>query len=438
MREMKDSGIPWIGEIPKEWVICKVKNVVSHIGSGTTPTSGKIEFYENGTVNWIQSGDLYETNKINETNKKVSESAIKLFPALHIYKAKFIVIAMYGASVGNIAISNIDACVNQACCCIKTDEFNNLKYMFYWLFSCKNDFLKITDGGGQPNISQTKIKNQYYLKPPIEEQHRIADYLDTKCARIDSIRKNVEAEIEALKQYKKSVITEAVTKGLNKNVEMKDSGIPWIGNIPKKWQIVPLKRLVLMPIKDGTHQTPTYTESSNGIPFLSSGNVRTGKINWENIKYITPELHEKLSKEVKPQINDILLAKNGTTGVAAIVDKNYIFDVYVTLAVIRANPQYLIPRFLLYAINSNISKYQFNKSLKGIGTPNLHLDEINKTRILVPTLAEQCQIADFLDSKCARIDSIIQKKQELLTKLDTYKKSLIYEYVTGKKEVPTV
>ena len=209
--EMKDSGIPWIGEIPKEWVICKVKNVVSHIGSGTTPTSGKIEFYENGTVNWIQSGDLYETNKINETNKKVSESAIKLFPALHIYKAKFIVIAMYGASVGNIAISNIDACVNQACCCIKTNEFNNLKYMFYWLFSCKNDFLKITDGGGQPNISQTKIKNQYYLKPPIEEQHRIVDFLDTKCARIDSIIQKKQELLTNLDTYKKSLIYEYVT-----------------------------------------------------------------------------------------------------------------------------------------------------------------------------------------------------------------------------------
>ena len=209
--EMKDSGIPWIGEIPKEWVICKVKNVVSHIGSGTTPTSGKIEFYENGTVNWIQSGDLYETNKINETNKKVSESAIKLFPALHIYKAKFIVIAMYGASVGNITISNIDACVNQACCCIKTNEFNNLKYMFYWLFSCKNDFLKITDGGGQPNISQTKIKNQYYLKPPIEEQHRIVDFLDTKCARIDSIIQKKQELLTNLDTYKKSLIYEYVT-----------------------------------------------------------------------------------------------------------------------------------------------------------------------------------------------------------------------------------
>jgi type I restriction enzyme S subunit len=118
---------------------------------------------------------------------------------------------MYGASVGNIAISNIDACVNQACCCIKTNEFNNLKYMFYWLFSCKNDFLKITDGGGQPNISQTKIKNQYYLKPPIEEQHRIVDFLDTKCARIDSIVEDKQKQISTLDEYKKSLIYEYVT-----------------------------------------------------------------------------------------------------------------------------------------------------------------------------------------------------------------------------------
>lgn len=433
MREMENSGIPWIGEIPKEWVICKVKNVVSYIGSGTTPTSGKIEFYENGTVNWIQSGDLYETNKINETNKKVTESAIKLFPALHIYKANFIVIAMYGASVGNIAISNIDACVNQACCCIKTNEFNNLKYMFYWLFSCKNDFLKITDGGGQPNISQTKIKNQYYLKPSIEEQRQIADYLDSKCARIDSIKKNVESEIEALEQYKRSVITEAVTKGLDKNVEMKDSGISWIGKIPKEWKITRLK--YLGNYRNGLTYSPINICSENdGILVLRSSNVQNGKIDLKDNVYVNIPIRS----DMMVRYGDILIcSRNGSKtliGKNAIIDSNINASFGAFMMIYRC----IDSRYLYYILNSSVFSYYIGSfftstinQLTGTNFGNMKIP-------FCPEQDERLKIITYLDSKCAKIDSIIQKKQDLLANLDTYKKSLIYEYVTGKKEVPAV
>lgn len=446
MREMKDSGIPWIGEIPSDWKILRLKQLLANgkdaikVGPFGSQLSGS-DFTNDGF--WVYNQQTVINHDFSKNDTFINHEKFNAMKSFQV-RASDILITTRG-TIGKICRipKNFHEGIIHPCIIkFRIDDTKILYNIIEMLFNnsdlVKNQLNYMSNATTIDVIYSSTLKNIYIPVAPIKVQRRIANYLDAKCAEIDSIRKNVEAEIEALKQYKKSVITEAVTKGLNKDVEMKDSGIPWIGNIPKKWQIVPLKRLVLMPIKDGTHQTPTYTESSNGIPFLSSGNVRTGKINWENIKYITPELHEKLSKEVKPQINDILLAKNGTTGVAAIVDKNYIFDVYVTLAVIRANPQYLIPRFLLYAINSNISKYQFNQSLKGIGTPNLHLDEINKTRILVPTLAEQCQIADFLDSKCSKIDSIIQKKQELLANLDTYKKSLIYEYVTGKKEVPAV
>lgn len=209
--EMKDSRIEWIGEIPQKWLIKKVKNAASYIGSGTTPTSGKAEFYEDGDIHWIQSGDLYGKEKINGVSTDVTEYAVKLFSALHIYKAPYIVIAMYGGSVGNIAISNIDACVNQACCCIQPDSSNDLKYMYYWLFSCRSDFLRVTDGGGQPNISQTKIKNQYYVQPPLSEQHRISAFLDAKCSDIDETISLKKQQLETLEKLKKSIIYEYVT-----------------------------------------------------------------------------------------------------------------------------------------------------------------------------------------------------------------------------------
>ena len=215
MREMKDSGIEWIGNIPATWERCKIKNVISSIGSGTTPTSSNIDYYNSEDICWIQSGDLYKTSYISNTAVSLSAKALHL-SALQIYAAPFIVVAMYGASVGNIAISTIDACSNQACCCIKPDNNNDLKFMYYWLSMCKIDFLSQSIGGGQPNISQSKIKNQFYYRPQLSEQKVIANFLDSKCSEIDAISADIQKEIEILEQYKRSVITEAVTKGLNR------------------------------------------------------------------------------------------------------------------------------------------------------------------------------------------------------------------------------
>ena len=208
---MKDSGIPWIGKVPSHWSKCKVKNACSLIGSGTTPDSTVSTFYEDGTVNWIQSGDIYGKLLITDVTTLISEYALRTTPALKIYKAPFIVIAMYGGSVGNTAISMIDACTNQACCCLKPNNDTDLKFLFYWINFCKPDFLFRAEGGGQPNISQTKIKNQMFYMPPKQEQQAIADYLDDKCGKIDAIIQDKQQQLEKLEQYKKAIIFEYVT-----------------------------------------------------------------------------------------------------------------------------------------------------------------------------------------------------------------------------------
>lgn len=208
---MKDSGIPWIGKVPVHWSKCKIKNACSLIGSGTTPDSAVSSFYEDGTVNWIQSGDVYGKLLITDVTTLISEHALRTTPALKIYKAPFIVIAMYGGSVGNTAISLIDACTNQACCCLKPNNDTDLKFLFYWINFCKPDFLFRAEGGGQPNISQTKIKNQVFYVPPKPEQQAIADYLDDKCGKIDAIIHDKQQQLEKLEEYKKALIFEYVT-----------------------------------------------------------------------------------------------------------------------------------------------------------------------------------------------------------------------------------
>ena len=208
--ETKDSGIDWIGRIPKHWTKQKIKNACSLIGSGTTPSSNVMEYYD-GDVNWIQSGDIYQVNEIQSVKTQISYLGLKSAPSLKVYVAPFIVIAMYGGSVGNTAISKIDACVNQACCCLKPNKYNDLDFLYYWIEHCKADFLSIAIGGGQPNISQEKIKNQHYVVPPLNEQKEIAQYLKNKCAEIDTVILEKKQQLETLEEYRKSLIYEYVT-----------------------------------------------------------------------------------------------------------------------------------------------------------------------------------------------------------------------------------
>ena len=208
---MKPSGIDWIGDIPLHWARTKVKYEIDLIGSGTTPESGNPIYYEDGCFNWIQSGDLYKTDYVVETEKQITHQAVNDSPALTFYHKDFVVIAMYGASVGNVSISKIDAYTNQACCVLKMKAQNDNRYLFYFLKAAQEEMLLKAFGGTQPNISQVIIKNLSYLRVPSNEQKAIADYLDDRCNRIDSILKDKQIQLEKIKAYRKSLIYEYVT-----------------------------------------------------------------------------------------------------------------------------------------------------------------------------------------------------------------------------------
>ena len=424
MREMKDSGIEWIGNVPATWERCKIKNVISSIGSGTTPTSSNIDYYNSEDICWIQSGDLYKTSYISNTAVSLSAKALHL-SALQIYAAPFIVVAMYGASVGNIAISTIDACSNQACCCIKPDNNNDLKFMYYWLSMCKIDFLSQSIGGGQPNISQSKIKNQFYYRPQLSEQKVIANFLDSKCSEIDAISADIQKEIEILEQYKRSVITEAVTKGLNPDVEMKDSGIEWVGNIPAHWDVRPLYYYF------AERKKKNYLGQEQNLLSLSYGKVIRKDINTS--EGLLPDSFNGYNiiepGDIVLRLTDLQNDKRSLrTGL--VKEHGIITSAYVTLKAAKE----VVPEYFHYLLHA----YDVMKVLYNMGNgvrQGLNYSELSKMHIVAPPLDEQKNIAARLDCVCKGIESIIASKKQQLAVIDSYKKSLIYEYVTGKKEV---
>ena len=239
--------------------------------------------------------------------------------------------------------------------------------------------------------------------------------------------------LERIRDEKERLIKEGKIKRPKKTKATSDKPhYPY--ELPKGWVWTTLPELCVLPITDGTHQTPTYTDKANGIPFLSSKDVTSQKIDWTNIKYITKDLHEILYKRIAPQKNDILLAKNGTTGVAAIVEDERVFDIYVTLAVIRPS-NFIDPKFLLYIINSDFCKKQFNDHLTGIGLPNLHLTDIKKTIIPVPPYKEQVKIVDAINRLFKWI-YVVDKGRLNINELISQTKAQILDLAIHGKLVP--
>ena len=425
MREMKDSCVSWIGTVPSDWIRKKVKNAVSLIGSGTTPASSCLQYYESEDVNWIQSGDIYGIDTIIKTNTMISNAAVRSLSALHVYNPDFIVVAMYGGSVGNIAISKIEACVNQACCCIRTDNQNDLKFMYYWIYMCKSDFLRVSEGGWQPNISQAKIRNQYYMQPPLAEQRRIADFLDTKCAEIDALTADIQTQIDTLEQYKRSVITEAVTKGLNPDAEMKDSGIEWIGEIPATWNIIRGKYLFKYLQKPVKEDDGVITCFRDGEVTLRSNRREDG--------------FTMSDKEIGYQgidVGDLVVhGMDGFAGAIGISDSRGKASPVLNVMDTKQNK-----RYIMYYLRSMAYSDVFVALATGIRVRSCDL-RWNKLADLpypVPNIEEQIAIVEYIDATLEKTDAVITEKKSQIETLDEYKKSLIYEYVTGKKEVPSL
>lgn len=207
--EMKDSGVEWIGEVPKHWDVMKTSLAFQGIGSGTTPSTSKKEFYDEEGKYWLQTGDLND-GVILGTSKKVSDIAIKVCN-LKFYPKDSVVIAMYGATIGKVGILGIKTATNQACCVLPANNHMVTKYSFYEFLACKPALLVSAIGGGQPNISQDTIRKQKIAVPPVEEQKMIADYLGKKCVSIDSSISKAQHQVDLLQEYKQSLITEVVT-----------------------------------------------------------------------------------------------------------------------------------------------------------------------------------------------------------------------------------
>lgn len=428
-KEYKDSGVEWIGEIPSHWLMLKVAHTFTLIGSGTTPKAGSPEFYENGTIKWINTGDLND-NLLLGCTKCVTKKAIDEFSSLKVHPTGSLIIAMYGATIGKVAITTFEACTNQACCVLNGSNKLLIKFAFYWFQSNKSNIISLSFGGGQPNISQDIIRNIRICTPTTKEQQLIVSFLDEKVLQIDSLIEKKKQLIDLLKEERAAVINQAVTKGINPNAEMKDSGIEWLGEIPMHWKITKLKREVTK-LTDGAHVSPDL--SSKDFPFVSTVNINEGKIDFENSLKTSKESYENLIKSgCKPCKGDILFSKDGTIGKTAIVEDDFDFVVASSLIIIFCNEFHLDNTFCNYMLQSNVCMSQIESLLSGTALKRIAVYKIADIIFSLPPLQEQKQIVTNLNKKVSDIDDAIEHLSMEINLIEEYRAALINEAVTGK------
>lgn len=427
MREMKDSGIEWIGEIPKDWDILRLKYCFSGFANGTSDTQ-------------LNSGEsIYPVTRI----ETISSGEINLDKIGYVAFCK----KQYLLKTGDILVSNINSIKYLGNCAVVRDGYKlyhgmNLlrivpsdyidKGYAYYLF--KSNVLKFPmekyckPAINQASVSATTMKNFFIPFPAFVKQQQIANFLDSKCSEIDATAEDIQKEITLLEEYKKSVITEAVTKGLNPDAEMKDSGIAWIGEIPINWQAVNPRWLFAQRKDRAKKGMEQYTASQKyGVISQKDYMNRIGG------SIITVQKDFDILKMVC-EGDFVIHMRSFQGGLEYSEHTGSISSAYVMLIPQKNTGECRYFKWLFKSA-SYINALQSTSNLIRDGQAMRYSNFI-QIIIPYPPLDEQQQIADYLDSKCSEIDAIIADKKRQRGILTEYKKSLIYEYVTGKKEVP--
>lgn len=417
MVEMKDSGIEWIGAIPKHWRVDMIKYHLRR-NEPRKPINKEVEVLSVYREYGVIPKDSRDDNH-NVTSEDTSKYKFVKKGDLVINKMK--------AWQGSLAVSDYEGIVSPAYFIYEfTDNQYNKKYFHYLVRGCYKDEFRRISGGireGQWDLSAAEFSKTLILIPPIEEQDRIVNFINAKCSEIDLLYYDIEKQIETLEEYKKSVITEAVTKGLNPDVEMKESGIEWVGKMPSNWDVKKGKYCLTYVQKPTKEDDDVITCFRDGEVTLRSNRREEGfTISFKEIGYQGID------------VGDLVVhGMDGFAGAIGISDSRGKASPVLNVLDTDNNK-----RYIMYYLRNMSYNGVFVALTTGIRvrTCDTNWGKLKELPYILPTIEEQNAIVKYIDDVINKVDAIIEEKKKQLEVLIDYKKSVIYEYVTGKKEVP--
>jgi type I restriction enzyme S subunit len=439
-RAMKDSGIEWIGEIPEEWEVNKLKylgeldanGVDKKIieGESTYKSVHYMDVYRN-SLREIKNSNEYLV--VSSNDNKAKSCSLKQGDVLFTNSSET------PGDMGHSTVIGED--LENTLFGYHLMRFRSILeiYLYYKKYLFGSSYLRTwfeyrSTGITRYGISFSDFAEALIPLPPVHEQQAIADHLDEKCGLIDSIIEKQKTVIEKLKLYRQSVITEAVTKGLDVNAKMKPSGIEWIGDIPEGWGICRIKQV---SSKIGSGKTPTGGSEvylDEGVLFIRSQNVYNDGLYLDDAVYISDAIDKEMSS-TRVMEGDVLLNITGGSIGRSCVCPPGIERANVNQHVCIIRTTGILSKYLHFVVVSYVGQEAIKVYQSGANREGLNFEQIANMVFARPSKEEQQAIADYLDTKCEEIDSAINTKQKLIDKLAEYKKSLIYECVTGKREV---
>lgn len=428
---MKNSGIEWIGEIPEGWEVVKVKHRYK-FHTGWTPPTGKEEMFIGENL-WANISDLGE-NLLFDTAKRISDAAAKQYN-IHLSKKDELMFS-FKLSIGTVSFCGVEMYTNEAIATFEKGD-NSLRFLFYAapLFVVANANENIY---GAKLLNQQLIRNAHLILPHLPKQQAIAGHLDKKCELIDRTIEKQKTVVEKLHSYKQSLITETVTKGLDPTVKMKPSGIEWIGDIPEGWEVRKLKYLGNLNANGVDKKIQDGEKLYKSVHYMNVYNNSLSEIKNSEDYLIISATDEKVNSCTLLK-GDVLFTNSSETpddmGHSTVVFEN-LNNTLFGYHLMRFRPKVEIClQFEKYLFGSYYMRKWFEYRSIGMTRYGVSYSEFANALIILPTLSEQQAIVDYLDTKCTQIGNAINNKQKLINKLTDYKKSLIYECVTGKKEI---
>ena len=435
MRKMRDSGIEWVGAIPAAWGVHRIASHFQEIKEKNTANaySNALQFKMGKIIAKPQKWDEDETNETYSAYTVVHPNTI-MINGLNLE---------FDFVTQRVARVECNGIITSAYIALSPRDDINAEYICYLLKSYDACRAFHSMGRGLRKIlSYSELKNKPIVVPPLAEQERIAAFLDAECAEIDAVLEKTRASIEEYKKLKQAVITQAVTKGIRGDRPMKDSGIEWIGDIPAEWKVASIGRFCFVTKLAGfefTNDMMSNIQDSGDIPIVRAQNIKMGKFINNISEFIPYRISQKLERCALNRKCLIITFIGAGIGEVAIFNepKRYHLAPNVAKIVINVGMEHFVTEeYLLYFLMSFAGQEEINKIKKATAQPSLSMGTIRSIKMVLPdSIEEQSEIVSYLDMRCDSIDALIAKKQQYLIEIENYKKSLIYEYVTGKKEV---
>ena len=436
-RKMKPSGIDWIGDVPEGWSVGRVKHYYNiQLGKMLTsepeaPTQSLERYYCAGDVHF---------GSVNETDLKEMwfDRGEKITYEVEIGD---LLVVEGGAGAGGAAIvrtQNVRTFIQNSIMRLRAEREADNGFLSYWIESLtRGGYVDLVCNKATiPHFTKQKLGVVPLPLPPLDEQKRIAAKLDRLCGLVDELAENIKGEIAALQEYRKSLITECVTKGLNPKAKMKPSGVDWIGDIPEKWTVMRTK--YVSRVQTGPFGTQlsadSYTEDGSGVPCVNVKNIGDGVFRVDDLDRVQEDVAERLVNYVIKR-GDVIFARKGSVDKRTVAEDEQDGWILGSDSIGVRFDEDVMPRYACYYYGNGVMGQHLHKMAKGSTMPSMNAETIGNLEIIIPPFGEQKRIAAFLDKRCAVIDAKIAERQKQLEKLGEYRSSVIYEYVTGKREV---